>query len=96
EVERLISFTVEQATANIPGIHEMRSISRFGLSVVTIVFNDDIDLYWARQQVAERITLIREQIPQMAGTPEIAPPTTGLGEVFQYILKPAPGYESKI
>ncbi|WP_290792216.1 CusA/CzcA family heavy metal efflux RND transporter [Flavihumibacter sp. UBA7668] len=96
EVERLISFTIEQSTANIPGIHEMRSISRFGLSVVTIVFNDDIDMYWARQQVAERLTSIKEQIPVTAGIPQMAPPTTGLGEIFQYIIKPQKGYEDKI
>ncbi len=96
EVERLISFTVEQSTANIPGISEMRSISRFGLSVVTIVFKDEVDMYWARQQVAERLTAIKEQIPAKAGIPEMAPPTTGLGEIFQYIIKPKKGYEEKI
>jgi cobalt-zinc-cadmium resistance protein CzcA len=96
EVERLISFTIEQSTANIPGISEMRSISRFGLSVVTIVFDDDIDMYWARQQVAERLTSIKEQIPVSAGIPQMAPPTTGLGEIFQYIIKPQKGYEDKI
>ncbi len=96
EVERLVSFTVEQSTANIPGIREMRSISRFGLSVVTIVFDDEVEMYWARQQVAERLGSIRQHIPKEAGSPELAPPTTGLGEVFQYILKPAPGYENKI
>lgn len=96
EVERLVSFTVEQSMANIPGITEMRSISRFGLSVVTIVFSDDIDIYWARQQVSERLGTTREQIPVTAGIPEMAPPTTGLGEVFQYILKPKKGYEDKI
>lgn len=96
EVERLISFTIEQSTANIPGIHEMRSISRFGLSVVTIVFDDDVDMYWARQQVSERLNTIRNQIPASAGNPELAPLTTGLGEVFQYIIKPKNGYEELI
>ena len=95
EVESLITFPVEQATANIPGITEMRSISRFGLSVVTIVFTDDTDIYWARQQVAERLNMVREEIPAVAGRPELAPVTTGLGEVFQYILRPAKGYEGK-
>ncbi len=95
EVERLITFTVEQSTANIPGIKELRSISRFGLSVVTIVFDDNTDIYWARQQVAERLVTIKEQIPQGTGIPEMAPSTTGLGEVYQYVVKPKKGYESK-
>lgn len=95
EVERLVTFQVEQANANIPGIREMRSISRFGLSVVTIVFSDETDIYWARQQVSERINMVKDEIPQGAGRPELAPVTTGLGEVYQYILRPAKGYEAK-
>jgi heavy metal efflux system protein len=95
EVERLITFNIEQSCANIPGLTEMRSISRFGLSVVTIVFSDKTDIYWARQQVAERMILVRELIPVGAGIPELAPLTTGLGEVFQYFLQPQPGYENK-
>jgi cobalt-zinc-cadmium resistance protein CzcA len=63
EVERLISFPVEQTMATIPEIKEIRSISRFGLSVVTIVFHDDVDVYWARQQVNERLAEARNQIP---------------------------------
>src|SRR5690348_8562831 len=59
EVERLITFPLEQASSNIPGIKEMRSISRFGLSVLTIAFDDDIDIYWARQQVNERLTMAK-------------------------------------
>lgn len=95
EVERLITFPLEQATANIPGIKEIRSISRFGLSVVTVVFNDETDVNLARQLVSERLNLAREQIPPTAGNPELAPATTGLGEIYQYILRPAKGYESK-
>jgi cobalt-zinc-cadmium resistance protein CzcA len=95
EVERLITFPVEQATANIPGITEMRSISRFGLSVVTIVFTDATDIYWARQQVSERLNEVREDIPVSAGKPELAPVTTGLGEVFQYVVRAKKGYEGK-
>ncbi|NCI45978.1 CusA/CzcA family heavy metal efflux RND transporter [Sediminibacterium soli] len=95
EVEQLITFPIEQASARIPGIREMRSISRFGLSVVTIVFSDETDIYWARQQVNEQISLAREQIPAEAGKPELAPATTGLGEVYQYILRAAKGYENK-
>ncbi|PZR27314.1 MAG: CusA/CzcA family heavy metal efflux RND transporter [Citrobacter freundii] len=95
EVERLITFPLEQANANIPGIKEMRSISRFGLSVVTVVFSDGTDVYWARQQVGERLNQVREQIPSSAGNPELAPATTGIGEIYQYVLRPAKGYESK-
>ncbi len=95
EVERLITFPLEQATANIPGIREMRSISRFGLSVLTVVFDDKTDVYWARQQISERLQLAREQIPPSAGTPELAPVTTGIGEVYQYVLRPQKGYEGK-
>ncbi len=95
EVERLITFPLEQANANIPGLKEMRSISRFGLSVVTVVFDDDTDIYWARQQVGERLNMVREQIPSGAGNPELAPATTGIGEIYQYVLRPKKGYEGK-
>lgn len=94
EVERLITFPIEQAVANIPGIVEMRSISRFGLSVITVVFKDDVDYYFARQQVSERLGAVKNEIPPAAGEPELAPATTGLGEIYQYVLRPAPGYES--
>jgi cobalt-zinc-cadmium resistance protein CzcA len=95
EVERLITFPIEQACSNISGITEIRSISRFGLSVVTIVFDDETDVYWARQQVNERLTRIKDEIPREAGIPEMAPVTTGLGEIYQYVVRPAKGYENK-
>lgn len=95
EVERIITFPIEQACANIQGIKEIRSISRFGLSVVTVVFDDDTDVYWARQQVQERLVRVKEDIPTDAGIPELAPLTTGLGEIYQYILKPQKGYEQQ-
>lgn len=95
DIERLITFPIEQATINIPGIEEQRSFSRFGLSLVTIVFNDGTDVYWARQQVSEKLTEIQQQIPPGLGTPSLAPVTTGLGEIFQYVIKPKPGFESK-
>ncbi|MBP6730633.1 MAG: efflux RND transporter permease subunit, partial [Chitinophagales bacterium] len=63
DVERLITFPIEQVNSNIPGLKQMRSFSRFGLSVVTIVFDDKVDIYWARQQVTERLKLAQEQIP---------------------------------
>ncbi|MDN3673479.1 CusA/CzcA family heavy metal efflux RND transporter [Flavobacterium branchiarum] len=93
DVERLITFPIEQAISNIPQLKESRSISRFGLSLVTIVFDDDTDVYWARQQVAERLQKV--EIDENASTPEMAPATTGLGEIYQYVVKPQPGYEAK-
>lgn len=95
EVERLITFPIEQATASVPGIVEIRSFSRFGLSLVTIVFNDNTDVYWARQQVSERLQQVRAEIPADAGNPSLGPVTTGLGEIFQYAVKPKKGYEGK-
>lgn len=95
EIERLITFPIEQVNNNIPGLKEIRSFSRFGLSVVTIVFDDATDIYWARQQVTERLTRAIEQIPKGFGTPELAPVTTGLGEIYQYTVRPKKGYENK-
>lgn len=95
EVERLITFPVEQTMASIPDIQEIRSFSRFGLSLVTIVFKERVDIYWARQQINERLTLASKQIPEGVGTPEMAPVTTGLGEIYQYVIHPKPGYEKK-
>lgn len=95
DIERLVTFPIEQATGNIKGISEMRSFSRFGLSLVTIVFNDATDVYWARQQVFERLQLVKEQIPEGIGTPELGPISTGLGEIFQYVVRAKKGYEQK-
>ncbi|TAE32702.1 MAG: efflux RND transporter permease subunit [Candidatus Kapaibacterium sp.] len=95
EIERLITFPVETALANIPGREEIRSFSRFGLSVVTIVFKEDIDIYWARQQVSERMKEAEANIPKGIGSPEMAPVTTGLGEIYQYIIQPKAGFKDK-
>lgn len=95
DIERLVTFPIEQANSNISGLKEIRSFSRFGLSLVTMVFNDDIDVYWARQQVAERLQQIQAQIPTGIGTPELGPVATGLGEIYQYVVKPKKGYESQ-
>ena len=95
EVERLVTFPVEQTMATIPQIAEMRSFSRFGLSIVTIVFTDDTDVYWARQQVNERLTQATSRIPAGVGIPELAPLTTGLGEIYQYIVFAKKGFENK-
>jgi cobalt-zinc-cadmium resistance protein CzcA len=95
DIERLVTFPIEQATNNILGLKEIRSFSRFGLSLVTIVFNDETDIYWARQQVAERLQKVQTLVPTAIGTPELGPVTTGLGEIYQYVVRPKKGYEKK-
>jgi len=95
DIERLVTFPIEQANSNISGMTEIRSFSRFGLSLVTIVFDDETDVYWARQQVAERLQQVQGQIPASIGTPELGPVTTGLGEIYQYVVKPKKGYAQK-
>lgn len=95
EVERLITFPIEITMTTIPQIEEIRSFSRFGLSVVTIVFEEDVDVYWARQQVNERLVDAQSQIPEGIGKPGIAPLTTGLGEIYQYVITTKSGYEDK-
>lgn len=95
DIERFVTFPVEQTMATIPGIEEIRSFSRFGLSVVTVVFNEGTDIYWARQQVSERLSEAKNQIPAGFGEPSMAPLSTGLGEIYQYIVKPKKGYEQK-
>jgi len=95
EVEQLVTFPIEQSIANVPDIEETRSISRFGLSVITVVFKENVDVYFARQLVNERLKQAAEEIPKGVGTPELAPVSTGLGEVYQYILHPKKGSEKK-
>lgn len=95
DIERFVTFPVEQTMATIPNIEEVRSFSRFGLSVVTVVFKDNVDVYWARQQVNERLMQASKAIPQGMGQPELAPLTTGLGEIYQYVIHTTKGYEKK-
>jgi cobalt-zinc-cadmium resistance protein CzcA len=95
DIERLITFPIEQVNNSIPGLVEIRSFSRFGLSLVTIVFDDKTDVYWARQQVTERLQKVKDIIPKEIGTPELAPVTTGLGEIYQYVVRPEKGFENK-
>lgn len=95
DIERKITFPIEQNCSNIAGIKEIRSFSRFGLSLITIVFDDNVDIYWARQQISERLQKIQNDIPADIGKPELAPITTGLGEIYQYTIRPKPGYETK-
>ena len=86
EVEQFITFPLEQAFKNLPDVVELRSISRSGLSVVTVVFKDEVPVNVARQLIGERITQVQEAIPPGYGRPELAPPTTGTGEIYQYTL----------
>ncbi|MCB1656802.1 MAG: efflux RND transporter permease subunit [Pseudomonadales bacterium] len=87
EVEQLITFPVESVMYALPDIAEVRSVSKTGLSVVTVVFKEGTDLYFARQLVFERLQAAREQIPDGVGVPEMGPNTSGLGQVFQYALQ---------
>ena len=93
EVEQLVTFPIEQSIANLPDLEELRSISRFGLSVITVVFDEKVDIYFARQLINERLKEAESKIPKGIGTPELAPVSTGLGEVYQYIIHPKKGSE---
>ena len=95
DMEQFITYPLELEMANLPGVKEIRSISKFGLSVVTIVFEDDMGTYLPRQLIAEKIKTASEKIPAGFGSPEMGPITTGLGEIYQYILDIKPGYEDK-
>ncbi|WP_300660719.1 CusA/CzcA family heavy metal efflux RND transporter, partial [Fluviicola sp.] len=95
EVEQFITYPIELSVKSIPKIVELRSTSRFGLSVVTVVFEEHVDIYWARAQITERLKEAENNIPAGLGTPEMAPISTGLGEIYQYVVYPKKGYESK-
>ena len=95
EVEQIITAPIELSMANISNVIEKRSISRSGISVITLVFKDDADIYWARAQVNERLKEAEANIPQGLGEPSLAPITTGLGEIYQYVLHTKPGFEKK-
>jgi heavy metal efflux system protein len=95
EVESFITAPIEVAVANIPDIIELRSISRLGLSVVTVVFEDGVDVYWARQQLSERLKEAEDAIPAGLAQISLAPISTGLGEIFQYHLAVEKGYEKE-
>ncbi len=95
EVEQFVTYPIEQAMASLPDMVEMRSISRFGLSVVTVVFEDKVDIYFARQLVDQRLQEAKDEIPEGAGEPELGPVSTGLGEIYQYVIRPLEGYEEK-
>lgn len=96
EMERQVTFPVEVAMSGLPDVEEIRSVSKFGLSAVTVVFDDSVDTYFARQLVLERLSQAREQIPPSIGSPEMGPISTGLGEIYQYELKSSDGsYDAK-
>jgi len=94
EVEQFVTAPIERSMATLPDREEIRSISRFGLSVVTIVFKDNVNIYFARQLVDQRLKEAEKDIPSGSGSPELAPVSTGLGEIYQYILRPDSGYEN--
>ena len=87
EVERQVTLPVELAMFGLPELEEMRALSKFGLSQVTVVFKEGTDIYFARQQVQERLQEARQQIPAAFGIPEMGPISTGLGEIFQYTVE---------
>jgi heavy metal efflux system protein len=95
EVEQFITYPIEQTMKTIPKIVEMRSFSRFGLSVITLVFEENVDIYWARQQMSEKLRDAERLIPKGAGIPELAPISTGLGEIYQYVIYAKKGFETQ-
>ncbi|WP_203296076.1 CusA/CzcA family heavy metal efflux RND transporter [Luteirhabdus pelagi] len=95
DMEKFITYPVELEMANLPGVKEIRSVSKFGLSVVTIVFDEELGTYLPRQLISEKIKSASENIPEGFGTPQMGPITTGLGEIYQYILDVKPGYEDR-
>ncbi|MDT0642541.1 CusA/CzcA family heavy metal efflux RND transporter [Zunongwangia sp. F363] len=94
DIEQFVTYPVELSMGNLPGVTEIRSVSRFGLSVVTIVFEDDMGIYKPRQLVQEKLNEVRGQIPEKFGSPSMGPITTGLGEIYQYTIKPQMGYDT--
>lgn len=94
EVEQFVTFPLEIAMSNLPDVEEIRSISRIGISVITVVFEEDADIFRSRQLISEQIKIAEGEIPKGFGSPELGPITSGLGEVFQYVLHTLPGYDS--
>ena len=91
EIETYVTFPVEVAMNGLPGVAEIRSISNFGLSVVNVYFADDVDIYFARQVVGERLQEAREQIPEGFGDPQLGPISTGMGQILFYYLEDTTG-----
>ncbi|HNP68742.1 MAG TPA: CusA/CzcA family heavy metal efflux RND transporter [Aequorivita sp.] len=95
DVEKFLTYPVELEMANLPGVKEIRSVSKFGLSVVTVVFNDNMGTYLPRQLIAEKIKSAEEKIPAGFGSPFMGPVSTGLGEIYQYIIDVDPKYKER-
>lgn len=93
DIEQFVTYPVELAMGNLPGVTELRSVSRFGLSVVTIVFEDDMGTYLPRQLVQEKLAELKETIPEKFGSPSMGPISTGLGQIYEYTIQPQPGFE---
>ena len=93
EVEQFVTAPIERSMASLPDLVEIRSVSRFGLSLITIVFDEQVDIYFARTLVDQRLAEAIDRIPPGVGTPFLAPVSTGLGEIYHYALHPQPGFE---
>ncbi|WP_437193164.1 efflux RND transporter permease subunit [Planctomicrobium sp. SH527] len=93
EVEQFITFPVENAMSGLPGVDEIRSISRFGLSAVTVAFEDGTDIYWARNLISERLQQARDNIPQGMGNPQMGPIATGMSEIYQFEVRAKEGHD---
>jgi len=96
EMEQFITFPVETAMSGIPHVEEIRSVTRFGLSNVTVVFQEGTDIYWARQLIGERLTEARANIPPGLGEPKMGPIATGMGEIYQFEVRNKPGYHHSL
>ena len=94
EVERFVTIPIELGMAGLPGLTEMRSLNRNGIAIITLVFTDKTEIYFARQLVTERLIEVASKMP-LGVTPVLAPPSTGLGEIYQYVVKAKKGYEGK-
>ena len=90
EMEKYVTFPIEVAMSSLPRKEEIRSISQFGLSQVTVTFDDDVDIYWARQLVLERLAEAERELPPGVA-PELGPISTGLGEIYQFTVERRPG-----
>ena len=89
DVEQLLTFPIESGMAGLPGVEQIRSVSLFGLSYVSVYFEDDVDIYFARRLVMERLQEVADRIPEGYGTPEMGPNSSGLGQVFWYTIERA-------
>ena len=87
DVERLVSYPIETSMNGLPNVKEVRSISQFGLSAVTVLFEEDTDIYFARQQVSQRVQGIAEELPEGVSTPNLGPISTAMGEIVQYAVR---------